>query len=92
MEAKLTRLKTGDKKYKVVIDGKEIKFGQAGASDYTKHKDPKRRQAYDARHKAREDWTDPKTAGYWAKMLLWSKPTIAEAKKEITKKKGIKFV
>lgn len=51
-------------------------FGQAGASDFTKNKDTKRRDLYDSRHKAREDWNDPLTKGALSKWILWNKPTL----------------
>lgn len=38
---------------------------------------------------------DPKsinTAGYWARELLWSKPTLKEAIKHIEKAKHIKII
>ena len=34
-------------------------FGQSGFSDFTKHKDTRRRDLYDTRHKKRENWGDP---------------------------------
>ena len=45
------------KKLKAVIDGKKtIHFGVAGYSDYTKHKDPDRKDNYISRHKKNENW------------------------------------
>lgn len=70
------------KKYMVHIISKKtnrektIHFGAAGMSDYTKHKDEERKQRYIARHKANENFNDPETAGYYAKNVLWNKPTI----------------
>jgi hypothetical protein len=41
-----------DKKYDAIIDGKKtISFGQAGASDFTKHKNEERKNRYIDRHK-----------------------------------------
>jgi len=57
---------------------KTIPFGQAGASDFTQHKDKERRDRYDARHEKREDWSNPMTAGSLSKFILWSKPTLKE--------------
>jgi hypothetical protein len=66
---------------------KRVYFGSAGMSDFTKHKDEERKKRYDARHKARENWNDPLTAGYWAKRILWNKPSItaslADTKKNL---------
>ena len=49
------------------MDGtKTVHFGAAGMSDYTKHKDDERKQAYIQRHKKNEDWgaTGYKTEGF----------------------------
>ena len=77
MEIVLTKSKKKDKKYDAVIEGKKtISFGQAGASDFTKHKDVERKDRYIKRHKNNENWNDPKTAGFYAKNILWNKPSI----------------
>jgi hypothetical protein len=81
-----------DKKYMVITpDGKTIHFGAKGYSDFTKHKNVERKQRYDARHKKNEDWTKSgiNTAGFWAKKILWSRPTIREAINAIEKEFGI---
>lgn len=65
----------GDAK-KMVVLGKEgdkirkVKFGQRGWSDYTKHKNPKRRANFRARHNC-ETAKDKTTARYWACKKLW---------------------
>lgn len=56
-----------------------VRFGAAGMSDYTKHKDEERKRRYLERHKARENWEDPLTAGFWSRWLLWNKPKIRES-------------
>jgi hypothetical protein len=61
---------TGDKK------NKTIHFGAEGMSDFTIHKDPKRKQRYLKRHRARENWNNPETAGALSRWILWNKPTI----------------
>lgn len=73
-----------EKKYMAVFDrdGREktIHFGAAGMSDFTKHKDPERKQRYLKRHKGMgEDWEDPVTAGALSKWVLWNKPTLKES-------------
>lgn len=73
------------KKYMIILrkDGKKVKtihFGQAGASDYTQHKDDERRKRYMDRHRATEDWTDEKSAGFYAYHILWRFKTLNEAK------------
>jgi hypothetical protein len=87
---------TGAKKYKVTIlktDGtkKTVQFGAKGYSDFTKHKDKKRKKNYEARHKSKENWgkSGMATAGFWAKWILWNKPSIVGSISSISKKFGI---
>jgi hypothetical protein len=76
-----------DKKYDAVIDGsKTVSFGQKGFEDYTIHKDSERKQRYIQRHKKAEDWSNPKTAGFWSRWAIWEKPTLKEAVSNINKK------
>jgi len=67
-----------EKKYMVKVNNRTIHFGSAGMSDYTKHKDPVRKERYLKRHAKRENWNDPNTAGFWARWILWNKPTSVE--------------
>jgi hypothetical protein len=46
----------------------------------------KRKTAYLRRHKANEDWTNPRTAGTLSKYILWNKPTIEESINSYKKK------
>jgi hypothetical protein len=91
MEAKLKDSTRKNKKYMVVLtDGnskKTIHFGQDGASDYTKHKDNKRKANYIARHKPNEDWTKSgiNTSGFWSRHLTWNRPSINESIRDIEK-------
>ena len=73
-----------DKKYDAVLEtdeGREkvVSFGAKGMDDFTKTRDESQKKRYLARHRARESWTDPETPGFWAKHILWNKPTIAES-------------
>lgn len=88
--AKSTR---ADKKYMVYVDGKVTHFGATGYSDYSKHKDPERKQRYITRHQARENWTKSgiHTAGFWSRWLLWGEPTLQASIKAIERKFGIKI-
>ena len=79
----ITKSANKNKKYDARIDGKKtISFGSAGMSDFTKHKDEERKQRYINRHKKNENWSDPKTAGFMSKHLLWNKPTLSESIKD----------
>ena len=71
----------GGKKFRAVFirEGKEIShtdFGAEGYEDYTTHKDEKRKEEYLARHKARENWNDYRTAGALSRWLLWNRRTL----------------
>ena len=87
MEVIIRRSKKADKKYDAVIDGKKtVSFGAKGYSDFTQHKDPERKQRYINRHKKAENWNDPKTAGFYAKHVLWNKPTLTSSVADINKR------
>lgn len=82
-----------DKKYKVTSsDGHTIHFGAKGYSDFTLHKDVERKKRYIARHKSKEDWNNPKTAGFWAKHILWSQPTLSESVDHLLKSGKVKGI
>ena len=80
---KMSRSDKPGKKYYALFKRKDndrekrVYFGSAGMSDFTKHKDPERKKRYITRHQKRENWNDPLTAGYWARWVLWNKPTIS---------------
>ena len=83
----ITKSKNINKKYDARIDGKKtVSFGAAGMSDFTKHKDPERKQRYLNRHKKNENWSDPTTAGFFSRWITWNKPTITESIKDTNKR------
>ena len=89
MEVIISKSKKPDKKYDARIDDtKTVSFGQKMASDFTKHKDKDRKEAYIARHKKNEDWnkSGAKTAGFYSKHVLWNKPTLKESIDDINKR------
>ena len=62
------------------------------ASDFTKHKNTYRKEAYLARHKNNENWgaSGVKTAGFWSANLLWNKPNLKASIDGINKRfKGL---
>jgi hypothetical protein len=69
-----------------------IPFGSAGMSDYTLHKDPKRKERYLDRHRAREDWTKPNNAGSLSRFLLWNKTTLDSSIKDYLKRFGLRKI
>jgi hypothetical protein len=84
------------KKWRVTFEdgsGSHVDFGQLGYSDYTIHGDAARMKRYLVRHRQTrtgENWSDPKTAGFWSRWLLWSEPTLAGARRLIERKFHIK--
>ena len=80
------------KKYMAVFTddkGKRVKtthFGSAGMSDYTKHKDKSRKKRYMNRHRTRENWNNPMTAGALSRWILWNKPTLKASIDDYKKK------
>ena len=70
------------KKYRAIFfdkDGNIIEqtdFGADGYEDYTIHKDKDRKERYLKRHKKREDWNNPVSAGALSRWVLWNKPTL----------------
>ena len=77
-----------EKKFEARIKGrKSIHFGAKGASDFTIHKDPERKERYLQRHKGMgEDWSNPLTAGFYATNILWNKPTITESIRDTSRR------
>ena len=72
------------KKYKAVLYDKDnktktIHFGSAGMSDFTKHRDEARKKRYLDRHRKRERWDVPDTAGSLSRWILWNRPTLRES-------------
>ena len=76
---KIIKLKKGNKKYEAEFKkGNKIikrKFGSMGMSDFTIHKDKKRRDRYIKRHKKDLKTNDPTRAGYLSMYILWNKKT-----------------
>lgn len=52
-------------------NGKVVHFGQRGGQTYIDHGDDRKRTAYLARHRSRENWSDPYSAGSLSRYLLW---------------------
>ena len=76
-----------NKKFMAIIDNKKtIHFGATSYSDFTKHKDEERKQRYINRHKKNEDWSNPTTAGFYAKNILWNKSTVQASIKDTNSK------
>lgn len=77
---KFKKLKSGNKKYEITFEknGKKYirKFGAAGMSDFTIHRDLERRERYISRHKKDLRTNDPMKPGYLSMYILWNKPSL----------------
>jgi len=85
-----------DKKWKVIYTenggkSKTIHFGDSNYEDFTMHKNEDRKQLYLNRHRSKENWLDPKTAGFWSRWLLWNETTLSSSIKDVEKKFLIKI-
>ena len=68
-----------------------IHFGAAGMSDYTLHKDDKRKALYINRH-INDNIYDLSYAGCWSWWLLWNKKTIDESIHDMEKRFKITII
>lgn len=50
---------------------KRVSFGDKSYEDFTQHRNRIRRSHYLARHRSREHWDFPMTAGSLSKWILW---------------------
>lgn len=88
-KAVVTNSKNSKKKYDVAIYKnnrriKSLSFGASGYEDYTIHKDKKRKENYIARHSVNEEnWDNIVSPGFWARWLLWNKPTLQKSAQDI---------
>ena len=92
---RLRRATNGIHKFMAIFpDGKVVRFGRKGFSDYTLHKDPERMKRYLTRHRRRENWTraGAKTARFWSRRILWSEPSFQAALRRTQKVLGRKIV
>lgn len=91
MIVSLSKSPSATKKWRVVGPGFTVNFGAKGYQDYTMHHDPERKRRYLIRHQRRENWNNPRTAGFWSRWLLWESPSLNQAKRVIQRKFGIKI-
>jgi len=89
----ITKSHKPTKKYDahLLVDGspRVVPFGAKGYTDYTINKDPKRKALYLQRHKARENWNDPLTPGFWSRWYLWEEPQAELAEKKLKARFGL---
>lgn len=88
-----------NKKYMIVTpDNKKVHFGANGMSDYTLNKSIDAQRNYIKRHMKREQkyWGHKKEnllrPSYLSRHILWSKPNLNQALKNVEKHQKIKIV
>jgi len=64
---------------------KTLRIGSKGMDDFTKTHNEEQKNRYISRHSAREDWklSGVLSSGFWARWLLWNKPTLKESIKDV---------
>ena len=92
MKFRLEKSPRPEKKWRAMFiheDGKETHtdFGATGYQDYTQHHSKQRRKQYILRHKARENWNDPTSAGSLSYHLLWGPSVSLEENVRLFKRK-----
>jgi hypothetical protein len=71
--------------FKVEDVVKKIHFGQNGSFTYAEGASDDVRNAYIARHTAREDWTNPLTPGALSFHILWNAKSVDKGIKNFKK-------
>jgi len=65
---------------------KQTHFGAKGMDDFTKTKDEDQKKRYLERHRARENWNDPVSAGALSRWVLWNKPSLSASISDFKKR------
>lgn len=95
----ITRSTKDGKKYMAVFVNnktgrtKTTHFGASGYQNYggvgkERHLDEERKKNYINRHKDRENWNDPTTAGALSRYILWNKSTFKASVDDYKKRFG----
>lgn len=77
-----------------LLKPKWVHFGDNRYEDYTQHKDAERARLYVLRHKKKEErkWDgDVYAPAFWARWLLWEKPSLDQAIKALYDNEGIEI-
>ena len=89
MRVKISRSTRAGKKWMAAVEnGPTVHFGAQGYQDFTQHGDKERKASYLARHRANETWTleGVRSAGFWARWLLWNKRTLGASATDIRRR------
>ena len=92
---KITRLKSGDKKYSAEfqvikasgkVSKKTSKFGGTRMPDFTTHKDTERRERYISLHKKDLKTGDPTRPGFLSMYILWNRSSFSAGVEDYKKR------
>ena len=88
MQITIQKSSRAGKKYMAKVGEKTVHFGATGYQDFTTSKDEKRKASYLARHRTSEDWSlsGVDSAGFWARWVLWNKPSITASIRDINQR------
>jgi len=78
------------KRYMIDYKGKTIHFGSAIGETFIDHKDKNKKSAWEARHRKGQPsaWNDKNSPLFWARLLLWNKPTLRGSIEDVNKRYG----
>jgi len=89
----ITKSHIPTKKYDahITVKGRKkvVPFGAKGYPDFTTTGDERKKELYLQRHKKRENWSDPRTPGFWSRWLLWNQPTLRDSEKSLRSRFGL---
>ena len=88
MQVSIEKSSRAGKKWMATMNDKTVHFGARAYDDFTSHGDEKRKAAYLARHRTTEDWTlnGVETAGWWARWVLWNKPSLSASIADVNRR------
>jgi hypothetical protein len=88
---RISKSPVGGKRYRAVFEEKgkivNTDFGDPTMENYTIHHDKARLEAYLSRHRSRENWNDPTSAGALSRWILWGPSTSFRTNVELFKKR-----
>ena len=86
MKVEISQSNRKDKRLQAKVEARTVHFGARGGETFVDHGDQAKKEAWIARHEARENWEDLQTAGALAKHVLWNKRSIAASIKDINRR------
>ena len=92
MEVLISKSNRKQKRLKAMFENKTIHFGYDKGKTFVDHNDKELKNAWLARHKVNSDFDNIETTGSLAKNILWNKPSISSAVRDLnTRQKKYNF-